>query len=411
MFYSKPSIPKSPFKSFWMAGYECSDKLNAFGNRVDFLNITRHFDFIYEDYSLLRDFNITTVREGIRWSFVEKQPYKYDFSVVAEMIKAAKYCGIQQVWDLCHFGFPDDLTPLHPKFARRFAASCTAFLEFYRSINSSETLVITPINEVSFISWLGGEACGTAPYCNGFGWQVKYKLMKAYIEGVAALKSIDDNVMILSSEPLVNMVPPENATEEQIINATIQHQHQFQAMDILCGRVCPELNGDPDYLDIIGLNYYYNNQWISGTTNFLGWGDEPKDVRWRPLSSLVTEVYERYNKPLAITETSHPKEHRPNWITDITEQLANILNNNIPLTGVCIYPIIDRPDWDNLVTWHNSGLWDIQNVNGVLKRVLHEPFATALLQSQQKLNNFVKHQEPESVDSLWSFMPAYQNAQ
>src|ERR1044072_8575161 len=96
--YRKKNL--SPFSSFWMAGYECSDKLNAFGNRVDFLNITGHINLIYEDYALLKDFNISTVREGIRWSFVEKQPYQYDFSVVAHMIQAAKQHHIQQVWDL-----------------------------------------------------------------------------------------------------------------------------------------------------------------------------------------------------------------------------------------------------------------------------------------------------------------------
>ena len=388
-FYSEP-FTESPFKSFWMAGYECSDKLNAFGNRVDFLNITKHLDLIYEDYALLKDFNISTVREGIRWSFVEREPYKYDFSTVAEMIKAAKHYGIQQVWDLCHFGFPDDLTPLHPMFARRFTALCTAFLEFYRSVNPSETLIVIPINEVSFISWLGGDVCGTAPYCNGFGWQVKYKLMKAYIEGVAALKNADDNVLILTSEPLVNMVPPENADEEQIKNAALQYQHQFQAADMLCGNICPELNGNPEYLDIIGINYYYNNQWISGSSNFLVWKDEPKDARWKPLSNLVNDVYKRYNKPLVITETSHPKEDRPLWITDITKQILSILNNDIPLLGICIYPIIDRPDWDDLITWHKAGLWDVENINGVLKRVLHEPYAKAFLQCQQKLkNNFI----------------------
>src|ERR1044072_7322385 len=107
IFYDSHFIT-SPFTSFWMAGYECTDKLNAFGNRVDFLNITGHLDAIYEDYSKLKDFNISTVREGIRWSFVEKQPYKYDFSVVEHMIKAARHYNIQQVWDLCHFGYPDD---------------------------------------------------------------------------------------------------------------------------------------------------------------------------------------------------------------------------------------------------------------------------------------------------------------
>jgi beta-glucosidase/6-phospho-beta-glucosidase/beta-galactosidase len=299
MLYNQ-SIDKSPFKSFWMAGYECSDKLNAFGNRVDLLNITGHLNLIYEDYALLKDFNIHTVREGIRWSFVEKEPYKYDFSGIDEMMKAAKHYNIQQVWDLCHFGYPDDLTPLHPMFARRFADLCTAFVEFYRSINPSEKLIIIPINEVSFISWLGGDVCGTTPYCNNHGWQVKYKLMKAYIEGVAALKDLDKDVLIMSSEPLVNIVPPVNATEQEINDAALQHEYQFQATDMLCGKICPELNGSPDYLDIVGVNYYYNNQWIINTGNFLLWKDELKDARWLPLSNLVGVVHNRYCKPIVI---------------------------------------------------------------------------------------------------------------
>src|SRR3982750_892256 len=73
---------QSPFHSFWMAGFECTDKLNAFGNRVDFLHITGHLELIDEDYKRLHDFNIATVREGIRWSQVERTPYVYDWSTV-----------------------------------------------------------------------------------------------------------------------------------------------------------------------------------------------------------------------------------------------------------------------------------------------------------------------------------------
>ncbi|MEJ7665003.1 MAG: hypothetical protein WKG07_38540 [Hymenobacter sp.] len=43
---------------------------------------------------------------------------------------------------------------------------------------------MTPINEVSFMSWLGGDVRGTSPYCVGQGWEVKLGLMRAYIEGV-----------------------------------------------------------------------------------------------------------------------------------------------------------------------------------------------------------------------------------
>ena len=64
----------------------------------------------------------------------------------------------------------------------------------------------------------------------------------------------------------------------------------------------------------------------------------------------------------------------------IGEECATVIQNNIPLTGVCIYPIIDRPDWDDLITWHHSGLWDIEiKEDGKLERVLHTLFAEVFI--------------------------------
>lgn len=376
-------MQNNPFRSFWMAGYECTDKLNAFGNRVDFLNITGHLALINEDYQALQLFNIETVREGIRWSQVEKRPYEYDWSVVEKMVVAGQKHGIQQIWDLCHFGYPDDLTPLHPMFARRFTALCKAFIHFYRSLVPYGTLIITPINEVSFISWLGGDARGTSPYCINMGWEVKYSLMRAYIEGVAAIKNMDDNVRILTTEPLVNMVACHDATEEQLQEAAQQHDYQYQVLDILSGAICQELGGKPEYIDILGFNYYYNNQWVVGTGQFLPWANEEEDPRWRCVSSLIKEAYIRYQKPVVLTETSHPKEHRPNWITGIAKEAALLLQEDIPFWGICLYPIIDRPDWDKLDVWHNAGLWDADVSTDGPSRILYAPYAEALLNAQQ----------------------------
>ncbi len=376
-------MKENPFETFWMGGYECTDKLNAFGNRVDLINITGHLPLIDHDYQLLSPFGIKTVREGIRWSHVEKKPYEYDWSTVAYMLERGQANGIQQVWDLCHFGFPDDLTPLHPMFARRFSALCTAFVLFYRKHIPEGKLIVTPINEVSFLSWLGGDARGTTPYCVGQGWEVKYHLMKAYIEGVAALKEVDPSVIILATEPLINMVPRLDATEEEINHAMEIHNNQYQAMDILCGTICPELGGSPDYLDILGFNYYYNNQPDVSTWQCLPWKNEENDPRWRPLRSLLTEAYNRYDKPIALTETSHPGIDRPDWIKFIGEECAAVIKRGIPLWGICLYPIIDRPDWDHLTPWHHSGLWDAEIIPGELpKRVLYMPYADALLQAQ-----------------------------
>jgi len=378
---------KNPFKSFWMAGYECTDQINNRGNRVDFLHVTSHLSLIQDDYKLLESFNIKTVREGIRWSQVEYKPYHYDFSTVKKMIDAGKKAGIQQIWDICHFGYPDDLTPLHPHFTNRFVALCKAFAEFYFTFNPNETLIVTPVNEVSFISWLGGDVAGTAPFCRHNGWEVKYAIMRAYIAGVKALKDFNPEIRILTTEPLVNMVPPMDASPEQIHQAAVQHENQYQAMDILCGKICPELGGKPEYLDILGFNYYYNNQWVAGTFNFLGWNDRVPDVRLRPLSDLLKEAHLRYDRPIALTETSHPGRDRPIWIRHIAKEIGKVVQENIPFWGVCIYPIIDRPDWDNLVDWHHAGLWDINSQLDSASRILHQPMAESLLNAQKKLSD------------------------
>lgn len=382
---------KNPFSSFWMAGYECTDKLNAFGNRVDFLNETGHLTLLEHDYCLLKQFNIKTVREGIRWSHVETRPYEYDWSTVKYMLEQGRASGIQQVWDICHFGFPDDLTPLHPMFARRFAAVCRAFVKMYRDFDAYGTLIVTPINEVSFLAWLGGDAKGTSPYCTRQGWEVKYALMRAYIEGVAALKEIDPAIIILTTEPLINVVPELDATPERIAEVSIWHNYQYQSVDMLCGHVSPELGGKPEFLDIVGVNYYYRNQWEFGNSNPLYWKNDPKDPRFAPLRKLYLEIYERYKKPIALTETSHPKEDRPDWINMIAEETAAVILHGIPLYGICLYPIIDRPDWDHLTPWHNAGLWDAElGDNEPPSRILYEPYAEALLNCQDLIEDSQK---------------------
>ena len=39
---------------------------------------------------------------------------------------------------------------------------------------------------------------------------------------------------------------------------------QYQAWDMLVGRMWPQIGGDPKYLDVVGVNFYYNNQRVHG---------------------------------------------------------------------------------------------------------------------------------------------------
>lgn len=380
---------KNPFKSFLMGGFECADHLNAFGNRVDLFSASGHDKNLTQDYDNLNILKIKTVREGIRWSKVETRPYEYDWSALEHMLILAKEKNIQIIWDICHFGFPDDLTPLHPMFARRFAQLCREFVIKYRSLDPDGELIITPINEVSFLSWLGGEVKGTSPYCIGQGWEVKYALMKAYIEGIELMKEVDPSVRIMITEPLISIVSNNPSDNLALLKAEEKHFEQFQVHNILCGKICPELRGKPEYLDIIGVNYYYNNQWINETHETIPWAELPPHPLYRSLEMLVETVFTRYGRPIVISETSHPGEDRAKWLKSVTEECLSILEKGIPLFGCCIYPLIDRPDWDHLDLWHHSGIWDIHDLS-TMERELHEESFLILQEFYRKTNPELK---------------------
>ncbi|HSK69213.1 MAG TPA: amine oxidase [Candidatus Limnocylindria bacterium] len=394
-----PGGHDAPFRSFWMAGFECCDHVNACGQRVDLLETTGHLGDLDADFARLKAFGMLTVREGIRWSKVETAPYRYDWGEVRRIDAAARRHGIQVIWDICHFGYADDLhSPLHPEFVGRFAALCEAFALLLRELDPDGRPAVVPINEVSFVAWMACRANASGQYVIAQGWESKYRLMQAFIQGVKRMKQVLPGLLVMITEPLVSIVPASDDPAEAEAAREV-YGHQFQAVDILLGRICPELGGGPELLDVIGYNYYYDNQREYGTERVLDWHPHAHEPRRLPLHRLLADAYERYGKPLIISETSHPLEERPQWMDMIGGETAEAIRRGLPLLGVCIYPVIDRPDWDFLDRWHHSGLWDncIPQQEGPAAdapageavpdapapaRVLHEPFAASLRRAQ-----------------------------
>jgi len=358
-----------------MGGFECADHINRHGDRVNLLQETQHDVRVYEDYRDLVEMGIFTVREGICWSNVEKTPGNYDFSEVLNRIKAAEKFGIQVIWDLIHFGYPDGLFPTHPHFAQRFENLCRAFVQFYR-LMTDETLYVVPINEISFLSWLSGEARGTVPFATHNGWDIKYHLCKAAIKGIKALKEEDPTCKIVLVEPLV-LIHDDGDDPDHLYR---RNQYQFEAMDIIAGRMCPDLGGDESFLEILGFNYYWNCQW-RGEDKSLAWPDV-NDERVE-LNELLLQAYTRYEKPIFLSETGHFGEGRAQWLEEITAQVLLAHQRGVDFHGVCIYPITDRPDWDNLSVYSNCGLFDLDE-NG--NRIPVLDYIECLERQQQKLN-------------------------
>lgn len=363
------------FNSFFMGGFECADHINRSGNRVNLLKETQHDIRYFSDYEILSSLGIKTVREGICWSKVEKTPGVFDFSGVINRIKAADNFGIQLIWDLIHFGYPDGIYPSHPHFNHRFNSLCREFAIFHKNSTTNQ-LYVVPINEISFLSWYSGDNKGTVPFATNNGWDIKYHLCQAAIIGIQTLKKVDPDCIIVLVEPLVSIhkCPQEDYKDFELLN-----EHQYQAMDIISGRMCPELGGSEEFLDILGFNYYWNCQWsVDGQT--LEWPEQTHKIR-KPLSILLQSAYKRYRKPIFLSETGHFGTGRVEWMDEITQECEKAKKNGVDFNGICIYPVIDRPDWDNLLNYSQCGIWDL-NPNG--DRLPNLPYINCIKNAQEK---------------------------
>src|ERR1700751_3119987 len=94
------------FRSFWIAGFECSCHINTEGARLDMTSALQHDRYAAEDYRRLSEIGIATARDGVRWHLVDRGG-QYDWSSWIPMLEAAQGAGVQVIWDLCHYGWPE----------------------------------------------------------------------------------------------------------------------------------------------------------------------------------------------------------------------------------------------------------------------------------------------------------------
>ena len=372
--------PRALFPSFFHAGFECSTHVNRRGERQDLVRLTQHDRFLDADYARLVPLGLLTVREGVPWYRIDRNG-RYDFRPIAPFIEAGLRRGLTQIWDLFHFGFPPYLDPFSDDFIPRFADFCHAFARhLVRHTGRAGTRFYTPVNEPSFYAWAGAEVGWFAPFERGRGLDFKLQLVRAALAGIDALRAADPGARVVNVDPVCHTVAP--ADEPALADdAAVFNTFQWQAWDMLAGKAWPQLGGSPGHLDVIGVNYYLSGQWEHRRGATLAY-DDP---RRRPFGELLSDVAARYpGHPIVITETSCWSDLRPVWLRDIVDDVLCALEAGIDVQGICIYPIIDMPDW-HTSQFMRFGLWDVAAKGRTLRRRLYRPYADELLRSQQRL--------------------------
>ena len=342
------------------------------------LAATRHDRFAAKDYSALQEHGMFAARDGIRWHLIETTPGEYQWPSVVPMLRAARETGMQVIWDLWHYGWPDHIDIFRPEFVTSFANFARAFAELLDD-EGDAVPCISPINEISFFSWAGGGGGIFNPFVQGRSGELKRQLVRATIAAIKAMREVNPATRFFQIDPVINVIPRKNRPQDYPL-AELYRKSQFEAWDMICGKLEPELGGHPDFLDVIGLNYYIHNQWQypGGQGSMI----VPSDSRYRHVREMLAEVYERYERPVFIAETGIEDETRPAWLRYICNEAASAIARGVPVEAICLYPIANHPGWNDQRHCYN-GMFDYCDPLG--HREVYLPLATELAYQQHRL--------------------------
>lgn len=364
-------LDRKAFSSFWMGGYEGPAAVHAPITSPD-------------SYSRLLEFGLRTVRENADWARIDKSA-SHDLKPLEERARKAKDLGMQIIWTLCCKRWPGDLRFLSAGFVERFARYAGAVAQRMAEFDPAAVPVFVPVNEISFLAWSLHsrdelrQADGARPPLA----EIKRQLVRASIAASDEILTKVPHARLMHTDPLEHVVAPQGQST-LTERAEYRTELQFEAWDWVGGRAAKELGGRARYLDLVGVNYYADNQWELGSGKRLVW--QLDDQRRLPLSSLLMGVKRRYQRPIVIAETSHTGIRRGAWIREIAAEARAARQLGARIEGICLHPLVDQVDGASPGKWLSRGLWEVRQEGAAKSLALSAPYAAALRAAQKTVD-------------------------
>jgi hypothetical protein len=338
------SQAQRPFKSLMLAGFSSGTYRPRRGACVDLAVSTGHDRFAALDYARVHALGLRTVRESARWSQVEQRPWRYDFSVLAPWVRAARRLDMEIVWTLLDGTWPADVAPMGTALVRRLAMFARAFARFLRDETGGAAPVIVPVDQITARAWLGGELAHTEPYLEERGFELQVQLVRAAIAAADAFREITPAARILCVEPLFHVAAsPERPEDQDAADAAAARR--FAALDMLCGRSWPQLGGTPRHLDLLGVTVYPDSQWYYRGPKLPGPPIECGGPGWRPLRELLVELACRYHyRPIVVAGTGRDGALGARWLRHVCREVRGAMLAGVQVPCVGVAPVVKCRD-------------------------------------------------------------------
>lgn len=374
-------------------GIECT--INRIGNIFrDQLHYNGHYTRPGDIEAFART-GILKLRYPVLWEHHQPVPgMQIDWSWTEQQLTIIRKNNITPIAGLVHHGSGPSYTHLaDKKFPEQLAAYAAAVAKQFPWL-----LYYTPVNEPLTTARFSGLYGLWYPHYTDEAAFLRMMIneIKAIVLSMQAIRNVNPSAQLVQTEDLSRT----HATPLLTYQANFENERRWLTYDLLCGKVDrqhffwnhflshgikeAELlffveNSCPP--DIAGFNYYVTSERFldediyhypvsmhGGNGKHVYVDTEAvRSVQTSGLQQLLTEAWERYHLPMAVTEChlNCTSDEQLRWFKEAWDTCCNLTKQGVNMKAVTAWALLGAYDWNSLLTKkaliYEAGVFDISN--------------------------------------------------
>ena len=350
-----------------------------------------------DDIDRIASLGIRRIRLPLLWErCATDTPRVFDWGWSDARVQRLRACGMDCVAGLVHHGSgPATTSLLAPNFAADLAQYAGAVARRYPDLSA-----YTPVNEPTTTARFSGLYGVWYPHHGDDASFVRALLNQqhATVLAMRAIREVNSAAQLVQTEDLGFT----HATPALQYQADFENERRWLGFDLLCGLVDPahpfwnylrrhgatereliEFVDAPCPPDITGINYYVTSQrFLDDRLDLYCAGMRAGNGRDRyvdvetvrvhgglldGVSARLKEVWERYRRPVALTEAhiGCTREEQLRWLKQSWDAAQALRSAGADVRAVTAWAAFGTMDWDSLVTEtkgrYEPGLWDVRS--------------------------------------------------
>lgn len=351
-----------------------------------------------------------------------------DWRWADERLEKLRALGLRPIVGLLHHGCgPDETCFLSPDFVPRFAAFARQVAERYPWIDA-----YTPINEPLTTARFSGMYGLWHPHRRDLASFARILLDECLATRAAmrAIRAVNPRARLIQTED----VGKTHSTPRLAYQAELENERRWLSFDLLSGRLdrlsplfgylrrggiaAAEIEAfaaDPCPPDVIGMNYYVTSERFldrhlnryppatHGGNEHDSYADvTAARVRAEGLvgfEGLLHEVWQRYRRPIAITEVqlACTREEQLRWLLEAWQAAQRARAAGVDLRAITPWSLLGAYDWDSLLV-ETNGNYEV----GAFDARSSPPRPTAVARAIRSLATTGRYDHPVlAVEGWW----------